>query len=102
YLTSLTDEKALPPIAAQRVSAWVGDKIPYIQESALDATKDTLRPAVRAKLPALIEDADINVRMSAAHLAQRSKEASCRDALLRRLAAAASKWEIDAMKYALD
>jgi hypothetical protein len=101
YLGWLATAQPWPPEAGGRVAAWTEHPMPYLREMALGVVQAAPPPKVRDRLPALIEDADINVRLAAAQLAQRAKEPSGNAALLRRLAEAPSTWEIDAMAYAL-
>jgi hypothetical protein len=51
--------------------------------------------ALRGRLPGLIEDDDVNVRMAASRLAHRAKVKPCAAAVLRRLKAAPTTWEVD-------
>jgi hypothetical protein len=82
---------------------WLDHPIPFIRQSALEAMPTTPLPsATRVRLLALIEDGDMNVRIAAAGVAQNAKESACVPAMLRRLARSDSKWEIDAIGYALE
>jgi HEAT repeat protein len=82
---------------------WLDHPIPFIRQSALEAMPTTpFPPATRDRLVELIEDPDINVRMAAAGVAHTAKQHASVPALLRRLARADSKWEIDAVAYALE
>ena len=83
------------PELIERVSAWCAHPTPYVRELSLNASPLPLPDEVRRRLPALIEDGDVNVRMAASRLAQQAKEASCADAIVRRLKIATTTWEVD-------
>jgi hypothetical protein len=85
--------------SGERVSGWSAHPAAYVREMSLNAAPLPLPAALRARLPELIEDEDVNVRMSAARVASRAKETPCAAAVLRRLKAAPTTWEVDQDAY---
>jgi hypothetical protein len=100
YLTTFpADAPAAAAAAAaglgERVAGWSSHPVAYVRELSLNVAPLPLPDALRDRLPALVEDDDVNVRVAASRLAQRAKEKSCGAAVLRRVKAAQTTWELD-------
>jgi hypothetical protein len=89
----------------QTVAEQLRHPIPYVREIAVVHIPIPVPPALLKLLPELLADKDIDVQIAACHLAERSKEPSLKEAVLRVLATAKEQWLLNAASnaaYALD
>lgn len=100
YLNELKTRKDFRPMGwEERCAKIVDSDVPYLREAVLISVP-AIPAAVAAKLPKLLEDADLGVRIAACNAAGKTKAPELRAPILKIIATTKDDWLINAANSA--